>query len=87
MGRSITLANKSAWLEQPANYKRQFTLSTQLTSSNQDKASASNNTAIANEDQDTNLNTNTETVVTKKRKGRPPGSLNKKGTKDKPTKT
>ena len=66
------------------NYKSQFSLPTQLTSSNQDTASASNNTAIANEDQYTNLNTNTEAVVTKKR-GRPPGSLNKKGTKDKPS--
>jgi len=60
-------------------------LPTQLTSSNHDTASSSNNTAIANEDLDTNLNTNSEAVVTKKRKGRPPGSLNKKATKDKPT--
>ena len=82
VGRPVTLAKKSAWLEQPANYKSQFTLSTQtnltqLISSNQDTASASNYTTIANEDHDSILNTNTEAVVTKKR-GRPPGSLNKK---------
>ena len=85
VGRPATLAKNSAWLDQPIKFTSQFNMPKQFISSIQATAtataSASNNETLDEEGETINsLNTNVIAVQPKKR-GRPPGSLNKKGKK------